>query len=162
MGNGGRADQLLFFFSMPNSIYIPNQGDPSQRLLFKIANSLASLLSSEEDSSNGLTPSHTVSLSSTNPNVVVASAAKVFFAMVYNSASSVRKLAWHDTASSPTAGVDIYASILVPPVSTAVVPYPKGLAFSEGVAFTTVTGIADNDNAPVTANDMVIDIGYMS
>lgn len=82
--------------------------------------------------------------------------------MVYNSASSVRKLAWHDTASSPTAGVDIYASILVPPVSTAVVPYPKGLAFSEGVAFTTVTGIADNDNAPVTANDMVIDIGYMS
>lgn len=108
----------------------------------------------------GLTTFHLVSAATTNATVVKASAGQLYGWYIYNSNAAARKVAFHNTASAPTAGASIFKTLVIPPTSGANVEFSQGIAFSTGIAITTVTGLADNDSAAVAANDLVINLYY--
>lgn len=108
----------------------------------------------------GLTAYHLVSGASTNATVVKASAGQLYGWYIYNSNASARKLAFHNTASTPTAGASVFLSVTIPGGSAANVEFTNGIAFSSGISITTVTGLADTDNTGVAANDLLINLFY--
>lgn len=108
----------------------------------------------------GFTTYHLVSAATTNATVVKASAGQLFGWYVYNSNAAARKLVFHDTASTPTAGASVFFSIVIPPMSGANVFTDIGIAFSTGLAITTVTGLADSDSTGVALNDLIINLFY--
>ena len=101
-----------------------------------------------------------VSAASTNPISIKASAGKVTGWYIYNSNGSARKVAFHNTAGTPTAGANVYLSLVIPALSAANVSLPSGIAFSTGIAITTVTGLANSDATAVALNDLIINIFY--
>jgi hypothetical protein len=108
----------------------------------------------------GLTTFHLVAAGSTNATNIKNAAGQVYGWYIFNNASAIRKVAFHNTAGSPTAGASIFFTLVIPASSGANVSFPMGIAFSTGIAITTVTGMADNDTAAVTANDLNINIFY--
>lgn len=108
----------------------------------------------------GLTTFHLISAGSTNATVVKASAGQLFGWFIYNASTAHRKVAFHNSASSPTAGASIFFTLSIPPGGGANVMSDIGIAFSSGIAITTTTGIADADNAAVTASDLNINLFY--
>lgn len=108
----------------------------------------------------GLTTYHLVSAATTNATNVKASAGQLYGWFIYNSNAAARKLTFHNTAGSPTAGASVFFSIVIPPSSGANVFSDIGIAFSTGIAITTTTGLADTDSAAVAANDLIINLFY--
>lgn len=121
---------------------------------------LAGRVNVEPQTANGLSIFHLVSAATTNATNVKASAGQLYGWFVYNSNAAARKLVFHNTAGTPTAGASVVFSIVIPPSSGANVEYTNGLAFATGIAITTVTGLADSDTAAVAANDLVINLFY--
>lgn len=110
--------------------------------------------------SGGLTTYHLVSAATTNATVVKASAGQLFGWFIYNNATTMRKLAFHNTASAPTAGASLFFTINLPGSSAANVFLPMGIAFSTGIAFTTVTDVTDAGTTAVGASDLTINLFY--
>lgn len=108
----------------------------------------------------GLTTYHLVSAATTNATSVKASAGQLYGYYIYNSNAAARKLVFHNTAGTPTAGASVFFSIVIPPTSGANVEFTNGIAFSTGIGITTVTGLADSDSAAVAANDLIINLFY--
>jgi hypothetical protein len=108
----------------------------------------------------GATVFHLASAGSTNATNIKASAGKVTGWYIYNSNAAARKVAFHNSASAPTAGTSVYFSLMIPPSSGANCPFPDGIDFSAGIGITTVTGLADSDSTGVAANDLIINIFY--
>lgn len=105
------------------------------------------------------TPFHLVSAASTNPTVVKSSAGTLTGWYIYNNASSARKIMFHNTASTPTAGANVYFPLVIPAGSAANVNIPT--SFPLGLAFTTTTNVSDTDATPVAANDLIISLFYL-
>jgi hypothetical protein len=110
--------------------------------------------------SGGDTVYHLVSAASTNATNIKASAGKVTGWYIYNSNASARKVVFHNTAGTPTAGASVYYALMIPGLAAANVSFPDGLDFSTGIAITTVTGLADSDATAVALNDLIINIFY--
>jgi hypothetical protein len=110
--------------------------------------------------SGGLSTHHAVSAGSTNATNVKASAGQLFGWFIYNNNAAMRKVAFHNTAGTPTAGASVFFTLPIPGNGAANVVHETGIAFSTGIAFTTVTGVADNDSVAVAANDLVINLFY--
>ena len=108
----------------------------------------------------GLTPYHLVSAATTNATNIKASAGQVYGWYIYNSNAAARKVVFHNTAGTPTAGASVFFSLVIPASSGANVEFTNGIAFSTGIAITTVTGLADSDAVAVAANDLIINIFY--
>lgn len=123
-------------------------------------NTSAWLTSTRPGTSGGLSISHIVSAGSTNATNIKASAGQVFGWYIYNSNAAARKVAFHNTAGTPTAGASVVFSLVVPPTSGANVFSEVGIAFATGIAVTMVTGLADSDATAVAANDLVCNIFY--
>ena len=105
-------------------------------------------------------PFHLVAAGGTNATVVKASAGHLHGWFVYNNAGSVRKLVFHNTASTPTASAGVYFTLPIPAGGAANLSFAVGIPFSTGIAITTVTGLGDADAGGVTANDLVIELFY--
>jgi hypothetical protein len=112
------------------------------------------------DSVSAVSSQAIVSAASTNPISIKASAGKVTGWYIYNSNASARKVAFHNTAGTPTAGSAVYLSIVIPGLSAANVSFPDGIDFSTGIAITTVTGLPNSDASIVGLNDLIINIFY--
>lgn len=110
--------------------------------------------------SGGLTTYHLVSANSTNATVIKASAGQVFGWYIYNSNAAARKVAFHNASTTPTAGASIFFTLVIPPSSGANVFSETGIAFSTGIAITTVTDLTDAGNTAVALNDLIINIFY--
>lgn len=108
----------------------------------------------------GLTTYHLVSAGSTNAAVVKASAGQLFGWYIYNSNAAMRKVTFHNSASSPTAGASVFFTIPIPGSGAANVFTEIGIAFSSGIAITTTTDLADNGTTAVAANDLIINLFY--
>lgn len=108
----------------------------------------------------GLTTYHLVSAATTNLVNIKASAGQVMGWYIYNSNASARKLCLHNNAGTPTAGASIFFSLVIPATSAANVMLETGIAFSTGIAISTVTGLADTDATAVALNDLVLNIFY--
>jgi hypothetical protein len=103
---------------------------------------------------------HLVSANSTNPSVIKASGGTVNGWYIYNSNGSARKVAFHNIATTPTAGSGVVYSLVIPPLSAANVSFPDGITFTTGISITTTTGLADSDATAVATNDLIINIFY--
>jgi hypothetical protein len=103
---------------------------------------------------------HLVSAATTNATNIKASAGEVTGWYIYNSNASARKVAFHNTAGTPTAGSSVYFTVVIPGLAATNVSFPAGLSFSTGIAITTVTGLADSDATAVALNDLNINIYY--
>lgn len=110
--------------------------------------------------SGGATTYHLVSAATTNATNIKASAGQLYGWYIYNSNASARKVAFHNTSGTPTAGASVYFSLVIPASSGANVFSDIGIPFSTGIAITTTTGLADSDSAAVAANDLVINLWY--
>lgn len=103
---------------------------------------------------------HLVSAANTNPTNIKSSAGTVNGWYIYNSNGSARKIAFHNNAGTPTAGVGVLSSLVIPPLSAANVSFPDGITFTTGIAITTVTGLDDANASGVSTNDLIINIFY--
>jgi hypothetical protein len=110
--------------------------------------------------SGGLTTYHLSSAATTNATVVKASAGQLYGWYIYNNNASMRKVAFHNSASTPTAGASIFMTLCIPGSSGENVMSDIGIAFSSGIAITTVTGAADNNATAVAADDLNINLFY--
>ena len=110
--------------------------------------------------SGGLTTYHLVSAATTNATVVKASAGQLYGYYIYNNNAAMRKVAFHNTASAPTAGASIFFTLNIPPNSAANVHMTMGIAFSTGIALTTVTDNTDAGATAVAAGDLTINLFY--
>ena len=111
--------------------------------------------------SGGDTVYHLVSAATTNATNIKSSAGKVTGWYIYNSNAAARKVAFHDTSGTPTAGSSVYFSLMIPPSSGANVSFPSGIKFASGIGITTVTELADSDSTAVASNDLIINIYYV-
>lgn len=124
------------------------------------ANTTPWLVSNRPGTSGGFSTYHLVSAGSTNATNIKASAGQVFGWYVYNSNAAARKLVFHNTAGTPTAGASVFFAIMIPPSAGANVFTETGIAFSTGIAITTVTDLTDAGATAVAANDLIINIFY--
>lgn len=113
--------------------------------------------------SGGLTPYKLLSAATTNATSVKGSAGQLSYLHVTNRhASAVYYLKLFNKATAPTVGTDT-------PVQTYPIPpsfggfniaLSPGLDFSLGIGLSITAGVADLDTAAVTANDVVVNLGY--
>lgn len=114
----------------------------------------------QPQTTGGLTTYHLVSAGTTNATNIKNTPGQVFGWYIYNSNAAARKVVFHNTAGTPTAGASVFFSLMIPPTSGANVEMTNGIAFSAGIAITTVTGLADSDTAAVALNDLIINVFY--
>lgn len=108
--------------------------------------------------SGGLQTFHLVSAGTTNATVIKSSAGQIGGWFIYNSNAAARKVVFHNSNVAPTAGVNVFFSLMIPPSSGANVSFTYGIEFTKGIGITTVTGLADNDTAAVASTDLIINI----
>ena len=101
---------------------------------------------------------HLVSAASTNATVAKASAGRLLGFVLTNNAAAKVYVKFHNQTTTPTAGTGVVRSFGIPAGGTITFSLEGGIAFSTGIAFTTVTGAADADTTAVAANDIVGDI----
>ena len=116
----------------------------------------------QSSATGGDTTFHLVSAATTNATNIKASAGVVTGWYIYNSNGAARKVAFYNTAGTPTAGslTGLLFTLVIPALSAANVSLPSGITFSAGIGITTVTGIADTDANAVILNDLNINIFY--
>lgn len=110
--------------------------------------------------SGGLTTYHLVSAGSTNATSIKGTAGQVYGWYIYNSNAAARKVAFHNTSGTPTAGSSVFFSLVIPPGGGANVFTDKGIAFSSGIGITTVTELGDAGSSAVASEDLIINIWY--
>lgn len=103
---------------------------------------------------------HLVSAATTNPTVVKASAGRLLGFVLTNNAASKVYVKFHNQTTAPTAGSGVVRSFGIPAGGTITFSLEGGIAFSTGIALTTVTGAADADATAVALNDIVGDIFF--
>lgn len=115
----------------------------------------------------GATYYHLVSGASTNATVVKAAPGTLYqVTLNCNTSAAARYLKFYDSATTPTAGSGTIVYVVQAPLlaastgSTTVVNFPMGLAFTTGIAFVTVTTLADTGSTGVSAGDLSIDLAY--
>lgn len=103
---------------------------------------------------------HLVSAATTNPTVVKASAGRLLGFVLANNAATMVYVKFHNQTTAPTAGTGVVRSVGIPPSRTVTFSLEGGIAFSTGIALTTVTGAADANATAVALNDIVGDIFF--
>jgi hypothetical protein len=93
---------------------------------------------------------------------VKASAGKVYSIIVNNQNAAVRYLKLYNQATAPDVSTDVpVMTIAVQATSTVVIEQPNGFDFTTGIAIAMVTGVGDTNAAEISANESVINIGYI-
>jgi len=114
----------------------------------------------QESATGGANVYHLVTGATVSPFNIKSSPGKITGWYIYNSNAAARKVAFHNTAGAPTAGTNVFFSVVIPGLAGANCPYPAGIGFTAGIAITTVTGLADTDSTAVAANDLILNIFY--
>ncbi len=99
--------------------------------------------------SSGATFFHHQSAASTNATSVFTRAAKLELVIAINTTDTIYYLKFYDKASLPVPGTDSVAFVVPIPGATggagAVIPFPNGVQFTNGIGFALTGGIDDND-----------------
>jgi hypothetical protein len=114
----------------------------------------------EPETTGGLSIFHLVSAATTNATNVKASAGQLYGWYIYNSNAAARKVAFHNTAGTPTAGASVSFAIVIPPTSAANVEFAMGIAFATGIGISTVTDLTDAGATAVAASDLIINLFF--
>jgi hypothetical protein len=97
----------------------------------------------------------------TTGSIIKAYAGGIFDLTMSNANAAIRYVKLYDKATAPTASDTPVRTYLLPPSSTVVVPVPDGINYTTGISIRASTGVADNDNTAPSANDVIVDIGYL-
>jgi hypothetical protein len=110
--------------------------------------------------SGGLSTFHLVSAASTNATSVKASAGQLYGWFIRNTSATDGKVAFHNTAGTPTAGASVFFSLNIPAGGAANVFGDVGIPFSTGIGITTVTDAADAGTTAVALSALDINLFY--
>jgi hypothetical protein len=127
------------------------------------ANTTPWLVSKRPAATGGLSKFHLVGAATTNLTNIKASAGQVYAITAFNVAATPIYLKFHNTSGSPTAGTGVTDTFLIPGNTAGagmVINFDHGIAFSTGIAISTVTGIADADTTAIAASSLVLNIYY--
>lgn len=94
-------------------------------------------------------------------SIVKAYAGAIFDLSVSNANAAARFLKIYDKATAPTASDTPIRTYYLPPLSLTPIPVPDGIKFDNGISLRASTLVADNDNTAPTANDVIVNIGYL-
>lgn len=94
-------------------------------------------------------------------SIVKASKGGVFEITVSNSNAAARFLKLYNKATAPTAADTPVRTYYLPPLSLTPIVTPDGINFELGISLRASTLVADNDNTAPSANDVVVNIGYL-
>jgi len=94
-------------------------------------------------------------------SVVKASAGGIFDLTMCNTNAAIRYVKIYDKATAPTSSDTPIRTYSLPPSSTVVVPVTDGIDFTLGISLRASTGVADADNTAPSANDVIVNIGYL-
>ncbi len=103
---------------------------------------------------------HIVSAATTNATVVKNAAGRLLGWSLANTNAAWRYVKLHNQTTTPTAGTGVVRTIAIPPNSVRELAIEGGIAFTTGIALTTVTGAADADATAVGLNDIVGDLFF--
>jgi hypothetical protein len=98
---------------------------------------------------------HLIAAGTTNATVVKGSPGRVLGWSLANTNAAWRYVKLHNQTTTPTAGSGVVRTIAIPPNGVTNFSMEGGIAFSTGIALTTVTGSADADNTAVGAGDVI-------
>jgi len=113
--------------------------------------------------SGGLSRHHKKAAGSTNATSVKATAGQVYKIHAFNAAGATKYLKLYDKASAPTVGTDTPVEVypLAAGVQTAIAWEGIGMPFSLGIAYALTGGVADADTTALSANDVILNMGYL-
>lgn len=94
-------------------------------------------------------------------SIVKANAGGIFDLSVSNANAAARFLKLYDKATAPTAADTPIRTYYLPPASLTPIPVTDGIRFEVGISIRASTLVADNDNTAPTANDVIVNIGYL-
>lgn len=97
----------------------------------------------------------------TTGSVIKANAGGIFDLTMSNANAAIRYVKLYDKATAPTSSDTPIRTYLLPPSSTVVVPVTDGINFDAGISIRASTGVADADNTAPSANDVLVNIGYL-
>jgi hypothetical protein len=127
-------------------------------------NTTAWLVTDIPATSGGLTISKTISAATTNATSVKGSAGQLFHMSGFNNSATIAYLKLYNKATAPTVGSDTPVAVYLIPGNTSgagfVINIDKGIAFATGIAFAITGGIGDSDTTAVSANVIVVNLGY--
>lgn len=93
--------------------------------------------------------------------VIKASAGDILDLTMSNANAAIRYVKLYDKATTPSSSDTPVRTYMLPPTSSVVVPVLQGIGFSTGISIRACTGVADNNNTAPTANDVIVNIGYL-
>jgi hypothetical protein len=114
--------------------------------------------------SGGLLIHKRISAGSGDAANVKASAGQLYGWVFSNINAAPAYLKIYNSAGTPTAGAGTIVMTICIPGNTAGVAghneFTNGIEFTTGIAFTIVTGVADNNSTGVSANEVVVNLLY--
>lgn len=112
--------------------------------------------------SGGLSRTHLKAAASTNSTSVKASAGQVYKIHAFNGSGGTKYLKLYDKATAPTVGTDTPVGVypLQAGAQTTIDWGGHGMPFTLGIGLGITGGVADSDTTAVTANDVILNMGY--
>jgi hypothetical protein len=114
--------------------------------------------------SNGSTPFRIIAAATNNAQVVKATPGNLYSIVAIGLTSTVRYLKFYNKATAPNAAADTPVMTIPIPTNTqgagVALPFSMGVNFPLGIAVLIVAGIADTDNTPIAANDVIVNLTY--
>jgi hypothetical protein len=109
----------------------------------------------------GLSKARLISAASTNATSVKAAAGQLHGYALFNTTTSLVYVKFYDDAGTPDENDTPAFSIMLPKEGGANVSFgDSGVAFASGIAYRTVTGVADNDTGAVGAGAVLVNVWY--
>ncbi len=106
------------------------------------------------NSSGGQSMAKVLTTATTNATNVKASGGQLYGWSLSNSSVSAKFIRFHNNASTPTAGVGVLFTVMLPSMQTVSFESNFGIPLSNGIAYTIVTGAADTDTTATAAGDV--------
>ena len=119
------------------------------------------------NAAGGATLLHLVGAADTNATSIKASAGTLYAVHIVSIDATPIYVKFYNDSSAPTVGTDTPVAVLGCPGSTsgtlgatASYTYPKGAAFSTGIAMGIVTGITDASTGALTVSEVIVSVEY--
>jgi len=98
---------------------------------------------------------------STTGAIIKAAKGQVFFYVLCNNAATARFVKLYDKATAATSSDTPVMTIELPATMTVQLALPQGIEFLTGIGIRATNLVADNDNTAPSANDVVVNVGWL-
>lgn len=94
-------------------------------------------------------------------SIIKNAAGDILDITIANTSAALRYVKLYDKATAPDEN-DTPIRTYPVPIGGSISPVvPDGIGFTNGISIRATTGIADNDTGAPTANDVVVNVGYL-